>query len=307
MIRRFGFTFAAGAFLASVLAPAPAQAQLWTWTKDQITEYTKAWTGERSADGRPRVPDSLLKRAKGLSSEEVTVNWGRGFGGGGYSQFVDGFQVTHPKLKMTGRAFTLQFMPVRGDLDSVVTQKVQAAGGPGLGVQYALDALQPGDVVVVDLLGMKDSSGIFNNDLLYYIFKATQAAGIVVDGEVKDVDAMLKMEMPSYYKSVKTGGAASLTLAGVNVPIHIGSATVMPGDLVMADSEGVNFIPPQMAQRIIDSADETHIHDQWTRMKFDEGKYKSSEIYSSPRDPALRQEYQEYLKKRLEEIRAGQK
>ena len=47
----------------------------------------------------------------------------------------------------------------------------------------------------------------------------------------------------------------------------------------------------------------THVHDEWTRKKFDEGKYKSSEIYGSPRDPALRQEYQDYLKKRLEEIR----
>ena len=45
------------------------------------------------------------------------------------------------------------------------------------------------------------------------------------------------------------------------------------------------------------------LHDEWTRKKFDEDKYKSSEIYSSPRDPALRKEYQEYLKKRLEEIR----
>ena len=53
----------------------------------------------------------------------------------------------------------------------------------------------------------------------------------------------------------------------------------------------------------MDAADTTHIHDEWTRKKFDEGKYKSSEIYGSPRDPALRKEYQEYLKKRLAEIR----
>ena len=51
----------------------------------------------------------------------------------------------------------------------------------------------------------------------------------------------------------------------------------------------------------------SHIHDEWTRKKFDEGKYKSSGIYGSPHDPALHQEYQEYLKKRLEQIRASRK
>jgi hypothetical protein len=56
-------------------------------------------------------------------------------------------------------------------------------------------------------------------------------------------------------------------------------------------------------KEVLDRADEIRIHDEWTKKKFDEGKYKSSEIYSSPGDPKLLQEYQEYLKKRLEELR----
>jgi 4-hydroxy-4-methyl-2-oxoglutarate aldolase len=78
---------------------------------------------------------------------------------------------------------------------------------------------------------------------------------------------------------------------------------VMPGDLVFGDAEGVYFIPPALAQQVVDNADVIHIHDEWTRMKFDEGKYKSSEIYGTPKDPALKKEYDEYLKKRLEELR----
>jgi regulator of RNase E activity RraA len=77
----------------------------------------------------------------------------------------------------------------------------------------------------------------------------------------------------------------------------------MPGDVVIGDREGISFIPPQALADILDRADTTHIHDEWTRKKFDEGKYKSSEIYNSPKDPALVKEYQEYLKKRLDEIR----
>ena len=68
MIGKYGLTtLAAAGFFVSALAPVPAKAQLWTWSKDQMIEYTKAWTGDRFADGRPKVPAALLERAKGLS------------------------------------------------------------------------------------------------------------------------------------------------------------------------------------------------------------------------------------------------
>jgi regulator of RNase E activity RraA len=88
-------------------------------------------------------------------------------------------------------------------------------------------------------------------------------------------------------------------VAGINVPVTIGKVTVMPGDVVLGDSEGVYFIPPQLAKEVVDRADVTHIHDEWTKKKFDEGKYNSTDIYPSPSDPALKKEYEDYLKKRL--------
>ena len=88
-------------------------------------------------------------------------------------------------------------------------------------------------------------------------------------------------------------------VAGINIPVTIGRVTVMPGDVVLGDAEGVYFIPPQLAKEVVDRADETHIHDEWTKKKFAEGKYKSTDIYPSPTDPALKKEYEEYLKKRL--------
>jgi 4-hydroxy-4-methyl-2-oxoglutarate aldolase len=54
-----------------------------------------------------------------------------------------------------------------------------------------------------------------------------------------------------------------------------------------------------MVKQVVDKADETHIHDEWTQMKFKTGKYKSTDIYPSPRDPALKKEYEEYLKEKL--------
>jgi 4-hydroxy-4-methyl-2-oxoglutarate aldolase len=93
-------------------------------------------------------------------------------------------------------------------------------------------------------------------------------------------------------------------LTGINIPVRIGEATVSPGDLVFGDREGVYFVPPSQVETILDRADETHVHDEWTKKKFDEGKYKSRDIYGSPADPALKKEYADYLAKRLAEIKA---
>ncbi|MBZ5581228.1 MAG: dimethylmenaquinone methyltransferase [Acidobacteriia bacterium] len=325
MIRKYGFVALAAAWLAPIFAPSPAKAQLWTWTKEQMLDYTKAWTGDRFPDGRPKVPDALLERAKGLSMEEIMVrNWGiqpaggggagggRGGGagmggGGGYSQYVGDWEVLHPGKKMVGRVFTMQFMPSRPDLDAVVTAKAREKGVNSINNQYVIDMLQPGDVLVVDLLGKKEGGTIVGDNLFYYIMKATKGGGLVVDGGFRDLEGVGEMDMACYYKTVHPSAIGGVTLAGFNVPIRIGNVTVMPGDVAVGDREGVSFVPPQALAEILDAADRTHIHDEWTRKKFDEGKYKSSEIYSSPRDPALQKEYQEYLKKRLEEIQSGKK
>ena len=94
-----------------------------------------------------------------------------------------------------------------------------------------------------------------------------------------------------------------MTITGINIPVRIGAATVLPGDMVFGDAEGIYFVPPQLVEGIVEKADEVHVHDEWTRKKFDEGKYKSTEIYGSPKDPKLQQEYKEYLERRLKEIR----
>jgi regulator of RNase E activity RraA len=285
---------------AALLAPTLAQAQVFTMTKEQLIEYTAQNPFERFPDGRPKVPDALMQRARGMSVEEVFgVLPGKGF----RNQYEDGFQVLHPGKKLVGRAVTVQFMPARPDVDGVMNAKNRAQGGRGLNNQVAIDLLQPGDVLVVDLFGKKDGGTIVGDNLFYYIMKATKSGGMVVDGAIRDLEGISEMDMPAYFRSSHPSYITNVMLTGINIPVRIGNVTVMPGDLVVGDQEGVYFIPPQFVQEVVDKADEVHIHDEWTRKKFDEGKYKSSDIYSSPRDPELRKEYQEYLKKRLDEIR----
>jgi regulator of RNase E activity RraA len=289
-----------------LFAPALAHAQLFTLTKDQLIELTKQSPFERFADGRPKIPDSLIERARGMSAEEAWAVFNTQNGRPFRNQYEDGFHVLHPNLKLAGRAFTVQFMPARPEIDTLLLSKAQASGLPRWNNQVAIDMLQPGDVLVVDLFGKVDGGTIVGDNLFYYIMKATKNGGLVVDGAVRDLEGISEMAMPAYFRRTHPSAIANVVLTGINIPVRIGNVTVMPGDLVLGDPEGVYFVPPQLVQPAVDNADVIHIHDEWTRKKFDEGKYKSSDIYSTPRDPALKKEYDEYLNKRLEEIRKKQ-
>jgi len=275
-------------------------AQLISFPKPELIDYTASNPFDRLPDGRPKVPDNLIERAKGLSSEEVwAVLEAKGYN----NQYADGFHVLHPGKTMVGRAFTVQFMPRREDVDEVAEAKAKQAGMKRLYNQTAIDMLQPGDVLVVDLFGKKVNGTIVGDNLFFYVNQATHGGGLVVDGSVRDLDGISEIDMPAYFRAVDPTPIGNVMLTGINIPVRIGDVTVMPGDLVVGDREGVYFIPPQFVKEVLDKADETHIHDEWTKKKFAEGKYKSSEIYGSPSDPKLKQEYEDYLKRRLEELR----
>jgi len=300
-VRRVTMRLALGASAALLLAAALADAQLFKLTREQVIEITADNPFDRFADGRPKIPDALIEQAKGMSAEDV---WAVLPGKNYRNQWADGFQVLHPGTKMAGRAFTAQFMPTRPDIMAALTANATKAGIESYTHQYALDQLQPGDVFVADLFGKGAEGTIVGDNLFYYIHKATRGGGLVVDGSVRDLEGLSDIPMPAYYRHAHPTPIREVMLTGINVPVRIGDATVNPGDLVFGDREGVYFIPPSLVQGILDRADETHIHDEWTKRKFDEGKYKSQEIYGSPRDPALKKEYEDYLAKKLAELKA---
>jgi regulator of RNase E activity RraA len=289
------------AFLSlTLLFPFFANAQLNTFSKQDLIDYTSSNPFDRLPDGRPKVPDAFLARARDLSAEDI---WATMQEKGYNNQYADGFIVLQPGKTLVGRVFTVQFMPVRKDLATVAEQKAKEKGIPRLMNQTAIDMLQPGDVLVVDMFGKKVDGTIVGDNLFYYVMVATHKGGLIVDGSIRDLDGISEIDMPAYYRAADPTPIGNVMLTGINVPIRIGGVTVMPGDLAVGDREGIYFIPPQFVKDVLDRADEIHIHDEWTKKKFAEGKYKSSEIYSSPTDPKLKAEYQEYLKQKLEELR----
>lgn len=282
------------ALFVALLVPAYAQGQVFTWTPEQMVKYTAQNPFERFPDGRPKVPDAVLEKVKGLSAEEVLGIAGRGYP----NQFVDGLQVLHPGKKLVGRAVTLQLMPIRADIAEAQAAEWKAKGGARLSHQAVIDMLGPGDVLVVDVGGNIEAGGIIGDNLAYYIWKTT-GAGFVIDGAIRDLEGISAFDLAGYYRGATPPAIRNVMVTGINVPVRIGNTTVLPGDVVLGDREGVYFIPPHLVKDVVDAADITHIHDEWTRMKFDEGKYTSSEIYGSPRDPALIKEYEDYLKQKL--------
>jgi 4-hydroxy-4-methyl-2-oxoglutarate aldolase len=272
------------------------QAQLATLSRDQLIKYTSENPFDRFPDGRPKVPDSLLEKVKGLSIEEIwSVLPGKGY----RHQFAGDLKSMHAEKKLVGRAVTLQFMPMRPDLQKLGDPNT--GSGPRIAPhQRFIDALQPGDVAVVDLYGKVEGGTIVGDNLATAIWTASKT-GLVVDGAIRDLEGIFPIGMPVYYRGVHPSAIdyQGAMVTGVNVPVKIGDATVMPGDIVFGDRGGLYFIPPQFVKEIVDKAEVTHIHDEWTKMKFATGKYKSSDIYPSPRDPALKKEYEEYLKNHL--------
>ncbi len=307
--------------VAAVFLATDARGQINNLTREEMIKYTAQNPFDRFPDGRPKVPDALLERFKDMSSEEVMGAGragggapggaaapgrgaaGRGGGGAGAAAsvtFTDGWRILNPDRRLIGRAFTLQLMPIRQEIASVEQAEWKQKGNEvSLNHQSALDMLQAGDVLVVDVGGDLEAGGIVGDNLAYYIWKKT-GAGFVIDGAIRDLEGIRTFGMSGYFRGAVPPAITGVMVTGINVPVRIGKATVMPGDVVFGDNEGVNFIPPQAVQRLVDTARTTHIHDEWTRKKFDTNQYKSTDIYGSPRDPALRKEYDEYLKQQLE-------
>lgn len=276
-----------------LIAAVSTRAQIFSLSKEQLIRYTSQNPFERFPDGRPKVPDSLLEKLKDMSAEEFLGLNLRGH----RNQWEAGWQVLHPDRILVGRAFTLQLMPMRPDVSEVDQADRRGKNQLRLSHQTAIDMLQKGDVLVVDACGSQ-FGGIIGDNLAYYIMKKT-GTGFVIDGAIRDIRGIAPFEMSGYYRAAVPPAIHDLMVTGINIPVRIGNATVMPGDIVFGDPEGVYFIPPSQAQDLVDEADITHIHDEWTKKKFDEGRYISTDIYSRPHDAALLQEYEAYLKEKL--------
>ena len=232
---------------------------------------------ERFPDGRPRVPDDLLERMKLVTTEEA---WGVLRNHGYNRQFEGNWKETHPGTIMVGRAVTAQFVPHRPDFHDAIQQAGLAEGRANIGGQnsWIIESLQLGDVMVVDIFG-KIKDGTVVGDNLGTAVRTRTRAGAVIDGGVRDLAGLQELQDVNFFiRGADPTAIADVTLAGLNIPIRIGGVTVLPGDIVLGTPTGVIFIPPHLAQEVVERSEDVRVRDEFGKLRLSEGKYISGEI-----------------------------
>ena len=265
--------------LSFTTLPLLAQIQM---TKEQLQFYTADWKGERYADGRPKVSDALLKRLKNVSLEEA---WGLLRREGYNNQYEGNWQIIRPDQPMVGRALTAQYMPSRPDVDKPIKDLGKTQGRRGGTNSWPIDMLQEGDIYVADGMG-KIVDGTLIGDNLGNSIYAKSKTGIIFDGSVRDLEGLEEIAgFNGWYRGADPSFIKDMTMTGINVPIRIGRATVLPGDLVLAKKEGIVFIPAHLAEKVILEAEFIALQDDFGHQMLREGKYTPGEIDQSWTDP----------------------
>jgi len=224
----------------------------------------------------PVIPQ-VIEAVRQVSSASLTTILRKHGADVGHA-YMSGIRPLASTDLVVGRAVTLRYVPTREDLRPRLGQVLPS--------HQAIEALAPGDVLVVDALGSVDG-GHFG-DVMATRVKLRAAGALVIDGAIRDLPFLAKMGLPIYARGA-TGPASPLTPIEYNVPIQCGGALVLPGDLIVADADGVCVLPPHIAAEVAREAIEQEELEVFIRAKLAEGRLLQ-DVY--PPNDAVRRAYE---------------
>ncbi len=275
-------------------------------SKEELIFLTPEWKGERFDDGRPKVPDAILKRMKRVTLEEAwAVLKGENF----KYQYAEDWETINPDSVLVGRAVTAVFVPGRPDIHRVIDQRGHDEDGRVKSQNaWTIDLLTKGDVYVVDQFGAHLDGPTIGDNLGNSIYAKT-GNGIVYDGAIRDIDGLKEIGgFTSFFRSYHPShhlndpdGALNTTLIGINTPTRIGMATVMPGDVVLGRDGGVMFIPPHLAEKVVKTSEIVRLRDMFGHQRLREQKYTPGQIDSRWSD-AIEKDFSQWLNDHIDEL-----
>jgi regulator of RNase E activity RraA len=208
-------------------------------------------TEERSIE---RISDDVKQKLLGASTATISaVLRKHGF----EEMFLEGLAPLRPDLRMVGQAFTLRFVPTRPDLDPTgefdnTTNKQR----------IAVESVGPGDVLVIE--ARDDTRAGTLGDILATRIWKRGAAGIVSDGAFRDTPGIAEIDMPTYTRAQNPNLSSTIHHpVEINGVVVCAGVTVLPGDVLVGDAEGVIVVPYQLASQVADQAYEQELREDF--------------------------------------------
>jgi regulator of RNase E activity RraA len=217
----------------------------------------------------------------------------------GYTNQFEGNWKSVNDTPMTGRAVTAMYMPSRPDVEKNIKERGAAQGRKGNTNSWPIDVLTKGDIYIADAFGKISGGSIMGATLANSIYSKS-GNGVVFNGASRDLQEIKNIKgFNAFVRDFHPSFTEEMVLMGLNTAIRIGNVMVLPGDLVIAQKEGVLFIPAHLAEQVVSTSEFVIRKDQFGFEMVKAGKYSTGEIDSQWSD-TIKTEFLKWLEKHPE-------